>query len=603
MKLFDILLEGRVSDFKNKFIKKFSPEQVESIIDVSKSLGGRNKYLFWIGNVLEPNNEFQVNLDKVKNLLKTFNDQSKNFKVKDIYQYNSIKDLSQAIKELESKVRREVKNIEGADIIYEDDRFVVVAPLDYKASCYYGSGSKWCVASHTTSSHWDTYNKDNKLFYFIDKTKPTSDQYYKVAMLQNYAGNKSFWDAKDDSFRDGWILNTEEFDKIYNENILPYFNEKYEDEIEVYKDAEKLRKKREQDRINAERQQRLIKLAEAESRREDNEWDPADVNGNDEGACANALLDVLESEGKINILSNEDKVRLVEAREQLAQLEERLRNDVNNEELFNTIETLENEINELEELFDVYDLIPGNHEHYGMQTFTSYKDDIGEWAIGTYDVAYEAAKDAARSTLDDVGLDGINDSFLSSYIDEDDIVEDLKYYIESDVYDNPEVYLDETEDRELSREQDALIDDLNDKIHILRSKMESMSNDLSDMDDESDEYEELELLISSTEDEIYEAESEIEDIKSSPEGEWDEDKIEEVIKDKLNDLRYDPQDFVENFLGQDWSEYIQRFVDLDDVAEGIVDTDGFAHSLNTYDGIDRETMFNGETYYAFLIDD
>ena len=79
--------------------------------------------------------------------------------------------------------------------------------------------------------------------------------------------------------------------------------------------------------------------------------------------------------------------------------------------------------------------------------------------------------------------------------------------------------------------------------------------------------------------------------------------MEDIIKDKLDDLRRDPQDFVENYLGQNWSEYIVRFINLDDVAEGIVDTDGFAHNLNSYDGIDRDTSFNGETYYAFLIND
>lgn len=602
MNLIELLTEGRIGDFKKKFIKKFSPEQLELIIDVSQSLGGRNKYLAWIGNVLEADNDFEINLDRIKNLLKIFNDQSKNFQVKDIYQYSSIDDLSNAVKELENRVRRQVKSVEGADIVYEDDRFIVVAPLDYKASCYYGAGSKWCVASHTTTSHWENYNKENKLFYFIDKTKPSSDPFYKVAMLQNYAGNKTFWDAKDDSFKQGWILGTEEFDRIYNQNILPYFNEKYGEEIEIQKDAERLKQKREEERRREERLRRARESAEAENRRENNEWDPENVSGNDEGALANALLDILESEGKVNILTPDDKVRLTEAKQQLEELQERLRNDGNNQEIFNSIQALEDEISELEELFDVYDLIPDG-SHYDLTMFKSNKEDIGEWAIGTYDEAYESAKRSTRDLLEDTGLAGINDSFLSSYIDEDDIVYDLKDYIESDVYDNPDVYLDETEDRELSREQEVLIEELEEKIEILRAKMDSMKSDLDDMDDESNEYEELEQLISDVEDEIYETESEIDDIKSSPEGNWDEDKIEDVIKGKLDDLRNDPQDFVENYLGQDWTEYMLRFVDLDDVAEGIVDSDGFAHSLNTYDGIDRETIFNGQSYYGFLIND
>jgi hypothetical protein len=603
MKFIELLNEGRIDDFKQKFAKKFSPEQIEEIIDVSQSLGGRNKYLAWIGNILESDNDFNINLQRVKELLKTFNDQSKNFQVKDIYQYSSIDDLSNAIKELEKRVRRQVKSVEGADIVYEDDRFVVVAPLDYKASCYYGAGSKWCVASHTTTSHWENYNKENKLFYFIDKTKPSGDVFYKVAMLQNYAGDKTFWNALDNSFRQGWILGTEEFDRIYNQNILPYFNEKYPEEIEIQKDQERLKQKREEERRRDERQQRIQENAEAEFRRENNEWDPADVSGDDEGALANALLDVLYNEDKVNILTPDNKARLIEAKQQLEELEERRREGGENEdEIISSIDALEDEISELEELFDVYDLIPDG-SHYRLTRFKSNKDDIGEWVVGTYDMAYDSALQASREILDDIGLGGINESFLSSYIDEDDIVDDLKYYIESDVYDNPDVYLDETEDRELSRDQDLLIEELEEKIQSLIQKMDSMKSDLDDMDDESNKYEELSELISNVEDEIHEVESEIEDIKSSPEGDWDEDKMEDVIKDKLDDLRRDPQDFVENYLGQDWSEYIVRFINLDDVAEGIVDADGFAHNLNTYDGIDRETSFNGQTYYAFLLND
>ena len=602
MDLIKLLVEGRIGDFKQKFAKKFTPEQIADIVDVSQSLGGRNKYLAWIGNVLEPDNDFQINLDRAKNLLRIFNDQSKNFKVRDIFQYNSLDDLAKTITELENRVRRQVKSVEGADIVYEDNKYIVVAPLDYKSSCYYGAGSKWCVASHTTTSHWDTYNRDNKLFYFIDKTKPSSDVFYKVALLQNYNGNKSFWDATDKSFSSGWIIDTEEFKRIYNQHILPYFNEKYPEEIEISKDAERLKVKREQERVNAERNRRAVAMADAEGRREYDEWDPENVSGMDEGALANALLEMLDDEGVINILTPDDRERLEEAKAQLETLQERLENGEG--DLESEIEVLEDEIGELEELFDVYDLVPLDWTHYGMPVFTSYKEDIGEWAVATYDEAYSASVQAAKDLLDDIGIDGINDNFLSSYIDEDGIVSDLKYYIESDVYDNPDVYLDETEDRQLSSKQEELISDLEEKIEILKDKLSSLNSDLSDVEnDESDEYEEIEEMISNTEDEIYETENEIEDIKSSPEGDWDEEKLEAVLEDKMDELKDNPRYFVENWLGQDWNEYVKDFIDLDDVAEGLVDADGLSHNLNTYDGIDRETQFNGETYYGFKVND
>ena len=40
----------------------------------------------------------------------------------------------------------------------------------------------------SSDSHFMTYNRDGKLFYFLDKKASTNDRFYKVAMLQKYTG-------------------------------------------------------------------------------------------------------------------------------------------------------------------------------------------------------------------------------------------------------------------------------------------------------------------------------------------------------------------------------------------------------------------------------
>ena len=74
-----------------------------------------------------------------------------------------------------------------------------------KACCYYGSGSKWCTV-RSSDSHFYTYNRDGKLFYFLDKKASTNDRFYKVAMLQKYTGEQQFFDVLiRSSSKDGFL--------------------------------------------------------------------------------------------------------------------------------------------------------------------------------------------------------------------------------------------------------------------------------------------------------------------------------------------------------------------------------------------------------------
>jgi hypothetical protein len=36
-----------------------------------------------------------------------------------------------------------------------------------------------------------------------------------------------------------------------------------------------------------------------------------------------------------------------------------------------------------------------------------------------------------------------------------------------------------------------------------------------------------------------------------------------------------------------------------DLAQGMVDADGFGHTISSYDGNEHEVEFQGETYYIF----
>ena len=90
----------------------------------------------------------------------------------------------------------------GWSKVFENDQFTIMVPESKEASCYYGAGTKWCVASTDTDSHYNNYKKSGELYYIIDKTKPTSDPTYKVALNKKLTGEEDFWNAVDKMITD-----------------------------------------------------------------------------------------------------------------------------------------------------------------------------------------------------------------------------------------------------------------------------------------------------------------------------------------------------------------------------------------------------------------
>jgi 23S rRNA-/tRNA-specific pseudouridylate synthase len=136
MDFLKIIKEGRVEDFQNSFSQKFSKEQLERIIKLFLP-----KYLSWVGKNLDAIG-FDEKISKLSNAVKRFDSISSNLPITDLYQYKSDDQLYSALDEYENKQRRVVRQVEGGNVVFEDDKFFVVNPLNHKTSCYYGKGTK-----------------------------------------------------------------------------------------------------------------------------------------------------------------------------------------------------------------------------------------------------------------------------------------------------------------------------------------------------------------------------------------------------------------------------------------------------------------------------
>jgi hypothetical protein len=586
MKFSEIILENRVDDFKNSYGRKFTQEQITKILDTIPQ-----KFLMWVGKSFDTVN-FDENFPLLVDAINKFEKISTNLPQPDINEYKNAGQLIQALKDYENKPRRQIKKVEGGNVVYEDPRFFVVNPQTHEASCYYGRGTKWCTAADS-DYQFKRYNEDGKLFYILDKTKKTDDPLYKIAILQKFNDDKSSYNAVDETIKSlPETLGSVEYNKI-SDAINSYMEEEYASQLKVFRDQEEAKKERErQDKL------RLKKLKhgrqeESQERRQNNEWELG-PNCPNEGLLAHAVLNYLVDNGEVEVLTNEDRAEIDSIQNQIDELQRQYDNgeDVDRG-LLDQIESLEEEIESLkEDKVDVYNIIPTG-EHYSLAEFELIDSPVdgNRYAAGFEGDMDRSCYDYVESLIDDIGYEGFSEGFAQSYIDEEAVAHRAYEIYNEDVYQNPDSYFND-EDRQLSDEQVE-------KIDILKMRIEQAEKTISSLEDHygSDDDSDIDEKIEELNERIEEYNDEITEIEENPEGEFPEDLMDEKVDDLVNDVKRDPQYFMNDF-GLDWQDYI----DKDDFIQGVIDADGYGGCIGSYDGNVDEVRIQNDLIYVIRID-
>lgn len=580
-----LLVENRISRVKEKY--NVPLDIWDQMVTGSGAISNNQKYLEWIArdfvNSIVQNDLY---LEMVLDAVETFDRKRNNLKIKDIYSYNSYSDLNDALENLKKR-QRVIKTHEQSEVIYEDDRFKVVVPESHDASCYYGAGTKWCTATKDSDYQFKNYNQEGKLFYILDKTLPTSNPYYKVALNRKYVGGKSFYDAPDNLISD-----TTQIDYILEHPLMSaiesFFEYTYKEEIDKIGAEVKARELERQARENEWAQRRRLRIArlnaEAELRKENDEWSPED--GDYVGTRANALMEFLKEDGEWS--DNSDEIEYLE--EQIRDLRSDMENDPElmedpdgerAQEYGEDLNNLEEELEEAREnIPTVYDIMYEGLTHYGEMPIFEY--DGAEYAVGDDDEADEAAEEQVRNLLDDIGYQGFSEWAWSSHVDGDEVADYIEDYIRQDVEESPESYLDEEDDR-------VMIAYYKEQIEAIDEQIGEHLEELDEVDRESDEE-----YIQDQIDALEEQKQDI--IEDEDSYEWTDESIEQAVENKLDEVRSDPMEYIQMYELE-----VDNFIDEDEFVKDVISSDGRGNGLAGYDGEENEVVYDDEWFYIYRI--
>ena len=533
MSLVNILLEGRREDFIKKYRGKFNLDQLKKIIDAESKLSNNFKFVDFLGKVISTQN-FEENLSDVSELVKEFTRYQENLPEKNINNYESLSQLKDTINTYVNRNRRDFAVSDDAEKVYEDDNIVVVSPKTHAASCYFGSGTKWCTTAES-DSQFRSYNNTGKLFYILSKKLPSDNPYYKVALYKSFQNQESFYDAKDINISSAKVIELfgDTWKKIIS-SVIKYMNDNFPQKVDNLSDVTTEKAIKDAERIQAERIRIAKIMAKQESLRDEDAWGE-DSCDDPEAVAARAVFQLLQDEG----LVGEDE--------------------------------------------DIYYLVLEDYKHHGLYYFQWFGESgrYVSYAAGDDYKADRAAIDAIENFIDDNGVEGFRAGFVDDYIDDEAVYEVAYEMYESIINDSPEDYLG-SDKRNPSPKQEQFLEFYNKKLEVLRKKLENASTE-----EESDEIS----------DEIYEVESEIEDINNDPQGDFNQEDIDDLVEAYARDEVRNPKDFLEEH-----GLSVENYLDKGSLIKGIIESDGRGGFLNYYDSEEYEERVCDEWIFIYRVD-
>ena len=352
-------------------------------------------------------------------------------------------------------------------------------------------------------------------------------------------------------------------------------------------------------------EERRKKLQSVEERRFNKEWDIDNPDITELGEKANALYVMLVKDRDIEEPDEEQLDKLKNLEEEIIRVTNEMEQSDDEErtkQLYNTLSELQDRVEELRgEIITVYNLIPLYYDYYGLQQFEVVGGDAEgkEYAVGDEDEMDEAALEYAKNYVSEVGVEGFRRHFLDDYLDTDAIEDYFRDFFYDDVRSNPEIYFDEsqmptTEEQDRRREElEEYIENVKGVVEKLERKQDDLNNTIEDPDEYKKQWDDIEERIKIIQGHIDDSQEEIDNMV--PEGEVTTQMVEDKVEDLVSEKMADPRASLDEF-----GMSIEDYVDMDALARGLVESDGYA-IMGSYDGTYDTERVNGTYYYMMRI--
>ena len=232
---------------------------------------------------------------------------------------------------------------------------------------------------------------------------------------------------------------------------------------------------------------------------------------------------------------------------------------------------------------DKYNIFKERYTNYGNSNcYTWLGNDKfeSEWVVYPDDEIEHAAYEKLESQIEELGYETFYSHVWEDHLDDDEVRRWLYSYHEDSVRDDPDGW---NIKKDLTSQQERYVEIYEKKISNLKNKL----NDQSLSEEQKNQIE----------NEIYDAEQLIEDIKENPEGDYNEDEIEETIEGMVDNDADDFASFIKNHGFE--PDFIIDFVDKDSLINYVIRSDGYGSILNNYDGDDDEYKI-GDTWYHVM---
>ncbi len=189
--MFDLILEAAtVQDIYQKYYSNIPEDIFQEIISADPTYNPQNpqkmgKFGKWLLGIYLKGNLQTEDLYKATDYLSYFVKFNGKIQQKDIMKYKSLPELYSVVEpfianpDQAASKSEEVRKIkEGAEKVYEDEKWMVIVPHTQEASCYYGKGTQWCTAATGSQNYFDSYNKQGLLYINILKGTDTKYQFH-----------------------------------------------------------------------------------------------------------------------------------------------------------------------------------------------------------------------------------------------------------------------------------------------------------------------------------------------------------------------------------------------------------------------------------------